>query len=545
MTLLKIKNLKIALPPGADRTLAVDDVSMHVDRGETLCVVGESGSGKSLTASAIVGLIPSRILRIVGGTILFEGRDTLSMSARELRNLRGGRIGFVFQDPQSSLNPLERIGKQIKEVLSQHNWQGNRRQRVLEMLEAVQLPSPESLIDVYPWQLSGGQRQRVMIATALAAEPSLLIADEPTSALDVTTQAQILQLLRDLARRQGIALFFITHDFGVVAEMADRVAVMRAGKLVEYGARDEVLYRPSQDYTRRLLSAVPPLTAQPRRPAALPILRTEGLNKTWVTRAGLFRLARAVSALEDVSFKLGKGTTLAVVGESGSGKSTLARVLMRLTEADSGRAELIGHGSNYLDLKYRALGPIRQNIQMIFQDPYASLNPRRGVGAAIAQGPRVQGEARDVVRRRVSDLLAKVRLDPSAAGRYPNEFSGGQRQRIAIARALAMRPKVLIADEAVSALDVSIQAEILTLLQDIQRDEGLSMLFITHDLRVAARVADEIIVMQSGRIVEQGSMAQVLTTPQHEYTAALINAVPHFSGTKSGSTQSSKLEKSV
>jgi len=542
MALLSVRDLKVALPAGGDRTYAVDGVSMEIDRGETLCVVGESGSGKSLTASAIVGLMPSRSLKVAGGSILFEGRDTLRMSARELRALRGGRIGFVFQDPLSSLNPLERIGKQVSEMLRQHNWHGDRRRRVIEMLAAVQLPSPETLVEAYPWQLSGGQRQRVMIATALAAEPSLLIADEPTSALDVTTQAQILALLRDLTKRNGTSLFFITHDFGVVAEMADRVAVMRGGKLVEYGTRNAVLYQPREDYTRRLLGSVPPLEAGPARPAGETILRAAGLEKSWVTRAGMFRPGRTVNALRNVSFELGRGNTLAVVGESGSGKSTLARVLMRLIDADAGRVELAGISGNYLDLRSRELTALRQKVQMVFQDPYASLNPRRRIGAAIAQGPLTHGEDRETVRRHVLGLLARVRLDSSAAERYPNEFSGGQRQRIAIARALAMRPRVLIADEAVSALDVSVQAEILTLLQDIQREEGLSMVFVTHDLRVAARMADQIIVMQSGMIVEHGAMEEVLSAPKHSYTAKLINAVPQLSSAEAAEPPSNILE---
>ncbi|SLN66689.1 dipeptide ABC transporter ATP-binding protein [Oceanibacterium hippocampi] len=526
MSLLRIEDLRIALPKGGDRAFAVDGVSLHVDQGETLCVVGESGSGKSLTASAIVGLLPSRSLRVAGGRILFEGSDTLRMSSRELQDLRGGRVGFVFQDPLSSLNPLERIGKQVEEVLRQHRWTGDHRQRVLEMLSAVQLPSPESLVEAYPWQLSGGQRQRVMIATALATRPSLLVADEPTSALDVTTQAQILELLRDLTKQHGIALFLITHDFGVVARMADRVAVMKSGKLVEYGTRDAVLRTPREAYTRKLLDAVPPLRAGPARPAGEPVLKATGLTKSWVTRGSLFRPGRTVAALKNVSMSLGHGNTLAVVGESGSGKSTLARVLMCLTGADSGQADLVGINANYLGLRSRDLATVRRNIQLVFQDPYASLNPRRRIGAAVAQGPLAQGEKPGAVHARVAELLGKVQLDPSAADRYPNEFSGGQRQRIAIARALAMRPRVLIADEAVSALDVSVQAEILTLLKDIQRDEGLSMIFVTHDLRVAARMADQVIVMQSGCVVEQGAMQDVLTAPQHHYTAALIDAVP-------------------
>ncbi|MCF3595798.1 ABC transporter ATP-binding protein [Rhodobacteraceae bacterium LMO-12] len=532
MSLLSIKNLSIALPKGSDRSLAVNDVSIDLARGKTLCVVGESGSGKSLTASSIIGLLPSNSLKITNGHILFEGMDILALSEREMQKLRGGKIGFVFQDPLSSLNPLERIGKQIGEVLRQHRWPGNHRERVLEMLAAVKLPSPETIVNAYPWQLSGGQRQRVMIATALVADPVLLIADEPTSALDVTTQVQILGLLRDLTSQRGISLFFITHDFGVVAEMADHVAVLKEGKLIEYGTRNDVLGTPKQDYTRKLLAAVPPLKARAPRNGKDLVMRANGLSKSWVTRANLLRSGRTVAALDNVSFEINHGNTLAVVGESGSGKSTLARVITRLTEVDAGQADLSGVVNDYLKLHSQELSLIRRNVQLIFQDPYASLNPRRKIGAAIAQGPLAQGEPADEVALRVRELLRRVHLDPSAADRYPNEFSGGQRQRIAIARALAMRPRLLIADEAVSALDVSVQAEILTLLEDIQRDEGLSMIFITHDLRVAARIADQVMVMQSGRVVESGSMQEVLTTPKHPYTAALIEAVPHLSMTQ-------------
>jgi peptide/nickel transport system ATP-binding protein len=526
---LRIRDLSIELPPGSDRALAVDRVSLDLSPGETLCVVGESGSGKSLTASAIVGLLPSPRLRPRSGSILFEGRDTLRMKEAELRAIRGGRIGYVFQDPMSSLNPLERIGKQIGEVLRLHAWPGDPKRRVIEVLRDVNLPTPESLVDAFPWQLSGGQRQRVMIAMAIASEPAMLIADEPTSALDVTTQAQILALLRDLRQRRGIALFLITHDFGVVNEMADRVAVMRNGVVVEQGTKDAVLDGARDPYTRRLLAAVPELRARPRRTDRYaPLLAAERLTKTWRVRRSLLRHGREVRALDSVSLEVGQGETLAVVGESGSGKSTLARVLCCLTRVDAGRADLQGVAADYLALGARRLAPVRRAVQLVFQDPYSSLNPRRTIGESIETGLRVTGESAARARARTRELLARVQLDPAAAGRYPNEFSGGQRQRIVIARALAMRPKLLVADEPVSALDVSVQAEILELLDSLQQEEGLAMLFITHDLRVAARMADRALVMRDGVAVETSSMAKVLAEPAHEYTAALVRAVPRM-----------------
>lgn len=525
--MLSISELSVALPPGSDRPLGVQRVSLDLRAGETLCLVGESGSGKSLIASSIVGLLPSQRLRVCSGSIQFEGRDLLRMTDQELRAIRGGRIGFVFQDPLSSLNPLERVGKQIEEVLSVHGWPGDHAQRVRDLLNDMHLPDPVSIMHAFPWQLSGGQRQRVMIAMAVAAEPAMLIADEPTSALDVTTAAQILALLRELQERRGVGLFLITHDFGVVAEMADRVAVMRQGVLVDYGAKDDVLLHSTNSYTRQLLGAVPPLRSRtPRDEVAVPLLTADSLTKTWRGGGGLFRPGRSIKALDAVSLQVGQGETLAVVGESGSGKSTLARALCRLTDVDSGRADLKGIADNYLALPRRRMAPVRKSVQMVFQDPYSSLNPRRTVGESIAVGLITQGESSRESRSRTLELLARVQLDPAVADRYPNEFSGGQRQRIVIARALATRPRLLIADEPVSALDVSVQAEILALLESIQREEGLAMIFITHDLRVAARMADRVVVMHRGVAVESTSMYQALTAPVHEYTAALVAAVP-------------------
>ncbi len=524
--LLEIQDLWIELPAGADRRHAVEGLSLRLEAGRTLCLVGESGSGKSLAAAAVVRLLPSALIRASRGRILLEGRDTLTMDEAALLQVRGGRVGYIFQDPLSCLNPLERIGVQVREVLERHAWVGDRSARVEQLLSDVGLPRPQQIVHQYPWQLSGGQRQRVMIAIALAADPALIVADEPTTALDVTTQAQILRLLRQLQRDRGLALLLITHDFGVVAEMADDVAVLKDGRLVESGPREVVLARPREAYTQRLLAAVPPLRARAARPPAAPLLRAQGLHKTWPATGPWWRRAGGVEALAGVDLSVGRGETLAVVGESGSGKSTLARVLVRLTPCQAGRAALEGVADDYLALRPHQLTPLRRAAQMVFQDPYASLNPRHTVGHSIAMGPIAHGVPRARALRDACELLERVRLDPRVADRYPNEFSGGQRQRIVIARALAMKPRLLIADEPVSALDVSVQAEILDLLEEIQARDGVGMIFITHDLRVASRMADRILVMHRGRVVEAGDATRVLSAPEHPYTRELLCAVP-------------------
>ena len=525
-TLLDIQDLWIELPPGADRRHAVEGLSLRLEAGRTLCLVGESGSGKSLAAAAVVRLLPSAQIRASRGRILLEGRDTLVMDETALLRVRGGRVGYVFQDPLSCLNPLERIGHQVREVLERHAWAGDRAARVQQLLTDVGLPRPQQLVHQYPWQLSGGQRQRVMIAIALAADPALIVADEPTTALDVTTQAQILRLLRQLQRERGLALLLITHDFGVVAEMADDVAVLKDGRLVESGPREAVLGQPQQTYTQRLLAAVPPLRARAARTPTSPLLDARGLRKTWPASGPWWRRPAGVEALAGVDLAVGRGETVAVVGESGSGKSTLARVLARLTLCQAGHAALEGVAEDFLTLPAHQLAPLRRAAQLVFQDPYASLNPRHTVGQSIAMGPIGLGMPREQAMREVGELLQRVRLDPRVADRYPHEFSGGQRQRIVIARALAMKPRLLIADEPVSALDVSVQAEILDLLDEIQARHGVGMIFITHDLRVASRMADRILVMHQGRVVEAGDAARVLSAPEHPYTRELLGAVP-------------------
>ncbi|WP_111411971.1 ABC transporter ATP-binding protein [Billgrantia lactosivorans] len=524
---LSIRGLTLALPEGADRDCAVEAVSYDVARGEIMCVVGESGSGKSMAANAVMGLLPKGV-RATAGEVLFDGQDLLRLSEKQHRRLRGLRIGMIFQEPMTALNPLMRVGAQIAEVFEAHGkfTSKERQARALALLEEVGIPQPDRAIRAYPFQLSGGQRQRVMIAMALALEPELLIADEPTTALDVTTQAQILALIRDLQRRRGMAVMFITHDFGVVAEIASRVCVMRHGRVVELGSAAEVLRQPRHEYTRALLEAIPSNVIPAARGGdrQQPLLEVNRLSKTFRSRGGLFKPAREVLALDDVSFTLAPGETVGIVGESGSGKSTLGRCVVRLERPDSGSLRLAG--TDLSALRGDALRRERHRVQMIFQDPYASLNPRHRVGYAIAQGPMANGVPRARAMRQAEELLELVGLGAVAVDRYPHEFSGGQRQRIGIARALALNPQLIVADEAVSALDVSIQAQVLELLEELKQKLSLSLLFITHDLRVAAQICDTIIVMQNGRIVEQGTAQEVFLRPTEAYTKQLLDAIP-------------------
>jgi peptide/nickel transport system ATP-binding protein len=526
---LDIVDLSICLPKGADRALAVEGATLTVLPGQTLCVVGESGSGKSMIANAVMGLLPRPQVAPVAGKILFEGVDLLSLTEPQMRELRGRRIGMVFQEPMSALNPVMRIGEQIGEVFDAH---GNvpaaeKRRRILAALADVGLPDPELLIDSYPFRLSGGQRQRVMIACALVLEPVLLIADEPTTALDVTTQAQILKLMRELQQRRGTAVLFITHDFGVVSEIADHVVVMQTGKVVEAGPARQVLDAPQHPYTRKLIAAIPNGQAQRVTPTddVVRVLQVQDLCKTYKSGNGLFKRARSVQAAKDINFELRRGETLGLVGESGSGKSSVGRCLVGLAPFDSGRILFKGRNlSQGAAFRREAAG----RIQMVFQDPYASLNPRHRVGAAIAGGPIAQGISKTEAMARAMELLKLVGLGADAAQRYPHEFSGGQRQRIGIARALAMQPELLVADEPVSALDVSVQAQVLELFAQVREQFQLAMVFITHDLRVAGQMCDHIAVMQRGEVVEYGETHKVLGNPQHAYTRKLIDAVPRL-----------------
>ncbi|MBR0651543.1 ABC transporter ATP-binding protein [Roseomonas terrae] len=524
MTLLTVEGLTVALPPGGDRPHAVEDISLSVNPGEIVCVVGESGSGKSITANAVMGLLPKG-LPARAGRIAFEGKELLALGPEAMRRLRGDRLAMIFQEPMTALNPVMRVGDQIAEAMHVHGAGGDAARRVPELLAAVNLPDPAATARSYPFRLSGGQRQRVMIAMALALEPSLLIADEPTTALDVTTQMQILRLIREIQSRRGMGVMFITHDFGVVAEIADRVAVMQKGRIVEQGSADEVLNRPQHAYTRALIAAVPHGSPSVAAASTAPmVLEARGVEKTYRRPGGWFGPAPVVRAVHDADFILRKGETLGLVGESGSGKSTLARCVVKLVQPEKG--EIIFEGEDLRPLSRGAWKPFRKKIQMVFQDPFASLNPRRRVGDIIAEGPVTHGTERGEALARARDLLRLVQLDPGAIDRYPHEFSGGQRQRIGIARALAMEPELLIADEPVSALDVSVQAQVLALLADIRARLGLTMLFITHDLRVAAQICDRIAVMQRGAIVEQGPTVDVFGNPQHAYTRQLLDSIP-------------------
>ena len=523
---LEVKGLSVALPKHADRPFAVEDIDITVNKGEIVCVVGESGSGKSVTAFTVMGLHDTRALTPTKGKILLEGTDLLGLDIKSIRKARGEKMSMIFQEPMTALNPVARVGDQIGEMLEIHTAlsASDRKARVIKAMQDVHLPDPEKMYRSFPHQLSGGQRQRIMIAMALVLEPVLLIADEPTTALDVTTQAQILKLVKELQDRRGMGVLFITHDFGVVADIADRVVVMQHGRIVEQGSVDDILGNPQHPYTKMLIGAVPSMTPPSREPASGEIaLVTKALDKRYGS-LGLFGGGRVVHAAKEVSFDLRRGETLGIVGESGSGKSTVARCIMRLIDPTSG--EVLLSGEDIARISEGRLRPHRRDIQIVFQDPYRSLNPRRTVGQSIVEGPVNFGTSETEARKRAEDLMKIVGLSADALERFPHQFSGGQRQRICIARALAMEPRVLVADEAVSALDVSVQAQVLKLLDDVRNRFDLAMLFITHDLRVAAQVCDRIMVMRQGVVVEQGPTSKVYADPQHDYTKALLAAAP-------------------
>jgi peptide/nickel transport system ATP-binding protein len=522
---LAIRDLTVALPRGSDRPHAVEDVSLTVGRGEIVCLLGESGSGKSVIAQTVMGLLP-REVRPTRGTVMLEETNLLAATPKQLRKLRGARMTMIFQEPMTALNPVMTAGAQIDELLAFHTADdpSKRRARIFSMFDKVRLADPARMYAAYPHQLSGGQRQRIMIAMALVLEPALLIADEPTTALDVTTQAEILKLLRTLQSEHQTAVLFITHDFGVVAEISDRVAVLEKGSLVEVGTTNDVLRSPSHRYTRMLVDAVPSLIPPARRADrwGAEVIAARNLSKIYA--GGTFlRRRSAVRAAEDIEITVRQGETVGIVGESGSGKSTVARCIARIIEPSEGVLALNGADVN---LRRQADREYRQRVQIVFQDPYRSLNPRRTVGAAIVEGPMNFGASKADAWRRAEELMKLVRLEPGVLKRYPHEFSGGQRQRLCIARALALDPHLLIADEAVSALDVSVQAQILQLLADIQKKKRLALLFITHDLRVAAGICDRILVMSEGRIVEQGETKQIFSAPMHPYTQLLLAAAP-------------------
>ncbi|MEQ8399080.1 dipeptide ABC transporter ATP-binding protein [Thalassobaculum sp.] len=574
--LIEVEDLRVHFPLD-DRTVkAVDGVSWHIDKGETLAVVGESGSGKSVTAMALMRLTDNAGGHIPTGKIMFrkpEGGvvDIVKQTPEQMRSIRGNDISMIFQEPMTSLNPVFTVGFQIAEAFMLHQGLSEEQalNKALEMLKLVRIPEPEKQLSQYPHQLSGGMRQRVMIAMALSCRPSLLIADEPTTALDVTIQAQILDLIKLLQNEIGMSVMFITHDMGVVAEVADRVVVMLRGEKVEEGPAEQIFHSPQHPYTKALLDAVPRLGSMkgfklPRKFAnvdvtrsegdvvvdrqdqpetaleirdtvrrdAAPLLTVDGLTTRFDIRTGMFgRATGRIHAVENISFSLLPGETLAMVGESGCGKSTTGRSIIRLVEPTRGSIKF--EGQQVIGLSASEMRPLRRNMQMIFQDPFASLNPRMTAGSAIAEPMLVHGLARGKdAEDRVIDLLRRVGLDEEYASRYPHEFSGGQRQRLCIARALGLNPKLIIADEAVSALDVSIQAQVVNLMMDLQEEFGLAYLFISHDMAVVERIAHRVAVMYLGEIVEIGPRQSVFENPQHSYTRKLMSAVPIADPTK-------------
>jgi microcin C transport system ATP-binding protein len=524
-TLLDVQDLSVAFRSRERETRAVDRVSFTIRAGETLALVGESGSGKSVTALSILRLLDAGATH-PGGRILFKGRDLLALPERDLRGIRGADITMVFQEPMTSLNPLHTIQRQIGEVLEVHRGLSGRkaRARILELLELVGLRDAERRLNAYPHELSGGQRQRVMIAMALACEPDLLVADEPTTALDVTVQAQILTLLADLQKRLGMAMLFITHDLGIVQRIADNVCVMLAGRIVEAGPVAEIFARPQHEYTRRLLASEPKGRANPVA-ADAPRLLEAGPLKVWfpIREGWLRRTTSHVKAVDGVSLSVRAGETVGVVGESGSGKTTLGLALLRLTGCEG---PIVFLGSSIAGLPPAAMRPFRRDMQVVFQDPYGSLSPRMTIADIVAEGLVVQGAVRTRAERHavVAKALTDVGLDPATMNRYPHEFSGGQRQRIAIARAIVLKPKFVVLDEPTSALDRSVQAQIVTLLRDLQRERGLAYLFISHDLKVVRALANYVLVMQNGRVVEEGSAEAIFAAPQTAYTQALFAA---------------------
>lgn len=527
MTELLVKNLSVSL--NSSDELLLDKVSFELHTGEIYALVGESGSGKSLTSLAMMRLLPDA-LSICGGEVELQGEDLFSLTEQAMQSIRGKKVAMIFQDALTSLNPVQTVGRQVKETLLQHRELNatDLDNKVIDLFEEVGLPEPEKRINFYPHQLSGGQQQRIMIAMALACEPDILIADEPTTALDVTIQQQVLELIIELAKNRGLAVLLITHDMGVVKNTADRVGVMYRGEIIEEATVEDFFHSPQQDYSRQLINSLPDmkhyLVASAENEA---LLKLDGIQVHFPIRKGILqRVVDHTKAVDGVSLEILRGQTLALVGESGSGKSTTGRAILNLDPATGG--EIYFEGQRIDNLNRKAMLPFRKQIQVIFQSPYSSMNPRMTVGDIIEEGMVSLGLGLTPEQRkeRVASLLERVRLEAGFRDRYPHEFSGGQRQRIAIARALAVDPKLIICDEPTSALDVSIRAEVLELLLDLQREFGVSYLFITHDLSIVPHLAHHVAVMKNGKIVEQGDTEQLLTNPRHSYTQALLASVP-------------------
>ncbi|MBX4929446.1 ABC transporter ATP-binding protein [Rhizobium binae] len=524
--LLSVRDLSVAFHQGGETSLAVDRISFDIAKGEVVALVGESGSGKSVSANSILRLLPYPSASHPSGEILFKGKDLLKASERALREVRGNDITMIFQEPMTSLNPLHTIEKQIAEILALHQGITGQpaRQRVLELLNQVGIREPEKRLKAYPHELSGGQRQRVMIAMALANRPELLIADEPTTALDVTVQAQILELLRKLKAAHGMSMLFITHDLGIVRKFADRVCVMTKGRIVEAGTVEEVFANPKHDYTRHLLASEPrgePPLADPSKPV---VMEGSDIRVWFPIKAGLMRrVVDHVKAVDGIDLSLRAGQTLGVVGESGSGKTTLGLALTRLISSQ-GRIAFVG--KDIAGYSFSEMRPLRNQLQIVFQDPYGSLSPRMSVGDIIAEGLKVHERSLSAEERdkRVCWALEEVGLDPLTRWRYPHEFSGGQRQRIAIARAMVLKPRFVMLDEPTSALDMSVQAQVVDLLRDLQKKHDLAYLFISHDLKVVKALANDVIVMRFGKVVEQGPSAEIFRAPKDDYTKALMAA---------------------
>ncbi|UXT42310.1 ABC transporter ATP-binding protein [Agrobacterium tumefaciens] len=524
--LLSVRDLSVAFHQGGATSIAVDHISFDLMPGEVVALVGESGSGKSVTANSILKLLPYPAASHPSGKILFDGKDMLTLPERSLRAVRGNDVTMIFQEPMTSLNPLHTIERQIGEILELHQaiTGAQARARTLELLLQVGIREPEKRLKAYPHELSGGQRQRVMIAMALANRPKLLIADEPTTALDVTVQAQILELLSDLKTKHGMSMLFITHDLGIVRKFADRVCVMTKGKIVETGTVEQVFNDPQHAYTRHLLAAEPK-GEPPHSDASKPVVMQGDDIKVWFPiKAGLMRrVVDHVKAVDGIDITLRAGQTVGVVGESGSGKTTLGLALSRLI-ASEGRISFIGQSIDHYS--YEMMKPLRNRLQVVFQDPYGSLSPRMSVGEIVAEGLKVHERSLSADERdtRVATALEEVGLDPATRWRYPHEFSGGQRQRIAIARAMVLKPRFVMLDEPTSALDMSVQAQVVDLLRDLQVKHELAYLFISHDLKVVKALANDLIVMRHGKVVESGPAAEIFADPQQDYTKALLAA---------------------